>query len=126
MGEAESERRGELGGEFWSSDFRAGGPDGEDRGAFRKLPPFVDHIINVNGGNLRQADLRAGADQSAVASGRDVLFGGQGQTQSGIADKHRGVGGGEHLRNVGSGFAQLTRDDPPGLALNFSYVLGAP
>ena len=87
MREAESERGGEIRGEFRRGDFWARGPDREHRRAFRELPPFVNNIVKMQLGNLREADLRSGANQFAVAAGRDMFFGGNRQTERGIADK---------------------------------------
>ena len=47
MREAEDERRGKIGDQLGSGDFRAGGPDGENGGAFCELPPFVNHIVKM-------------------------------------------------------------------------------
>ena len=89
------------------------------------MPPFVDYIVNKKSGNLWEADLRSGADECAVAAGRDVLFGGEREAQSGIADEQGGVGGGEHAGKIGGGFGKFWRDEPAGVSKNSGEGLGA-
>src|SRR6185369_5595786 len=81
MCESESERRGKIGDQLGSGDFRAGSPDRENGGAFGELPPFVGHIVKMELGTLREADLRAAANPFAVRAGFDALLGLNGEAE---------------------------------------------
>src|ERR1700736_6139779 len=47
LAEAEIAGGEEVGGQLWRDDFRARGPDGEDRGLFGEVPPFLDDVVDV-------------------------------------------------------------------------------
>src|SRR5581483_6504441 len=69
MREAEFERGGEIRDELGSRNFGPGGPDGEDGGALRHLPPFPDNIVNVKFADGRKADGFSFAEPFAAGTG---------------------------------------------------------
>ncbi len=125
MREAEFERGGEIRDELGSRNFRPRGPDGEDGGALRHLPPFPDNIVNVKFADGGKADGFSFAEPFAAGTGFGARFGGNGDAEGGIADDESGVGGAEHFGGVGSGFGKLRSDLPAGVAKNFDKRLGA-
>ncbi len=82
------------------------------------MPPFVDHIVKIKLGELRETDLRAGADECAIAPGSDVFFGGDGKTQGRITDEQSGVRRGQHGCEIGSDFGKFGRNEPACVAKN--------
>jgi hypothetical protein len=110
--EAEIAGGEEVGGQLGRDDFRARGPDGEDRRLFGEVPPFFDHIVDVEVADAGNPRGGAGGQPFGVGAGSHSVFGGDGDAQGGVADDERGIRAGEHGGGVGIALEKFRCDLP--------------
>jgi len=125
LAEAEIAGGKEVGGQLRRDDFRAGGPDGEDRGLFGEVPPFLDDVVDVQVAHTGNTGSGAGGEPFGVGAGCHFVFGGDGDAQSGVADDEGRVRAGEHGGGVGIALEKFRCDLPAAGGEDFDQRLRA-
>ncbi len=125
LAEAEIAGGEEVCGEVRCNDFGAGGPNGEDRGLFGKVPPLFDDVVDVEFADAGNTGGGAGGEPFAVGTALNFVFGGDGDTQGSVADDEGGIGVGEYGGRVGIGFEKFGGDLPAARGEDLDERLGA-
>src|SRR5258708_28454181 len=114
LAEAEIAGGEEVCGEVRCNAFGAGGPNGEDRGLFGKVPPLFDDVVDVEFADAGNTGGGAGGEPFAVGTALNFVFGGDGDTQGSVADDEGGIGVGEDGGRGGVGFGKFGGGLPAG------------
>src|SRR5260370_20018183 len=81
LAEAEIAGGEEVCGEVRCNDFGAGGPNGEDRGLFGKVPPLFDDVVDVEFADAGNTGGGAGGEPLAVGTPLHFVFCREGRTR---------------------------------------------